>query len=66
LRYRVELGFEKHNDLLPSPPKVKRLTEADGGDTPTCDTESNSGFETHEDLLPFPLYPLGERVGVRG
>jgi hypothetical protein len=33
---------------------------------PTCDTESNSDFEQHGDRLPFPLYPLGERAGVRG
>jgi hypothetical protein len=28
-------SFEKHNDLLPFPTKVKRLTEVHGGDTPT-------------------------------
>ncbi|PTS93368.1 hypothetical protein DBR24_27365 [Pseudomonas sp. HMWF006] len=33
---------------------------------PLAIPEPSSDFEKHIDLLPFPLYPLGERAGVRG
>jgi hypothetical protein len=45
--------FEKHKDRPPFPSTL-------------AIPEPSSDFEKHINLLPCPLYPLGERAGVRG